>query len=102
MEKTELLKNGFIILFILEICVAIIGTYKAWRQTKHPEFKTDLTENHKMFFICLQTLIIAISLFSFGISVSMIIISGSYVLCVASVIFIIILESMFFFSKKAG
>lgn len=97
-----MLKNGFIILLILEICVTIIGTYKAWRQTKHPAFKTDLTENHKMFFICLQTLIIAISLFSLGISVLMIIISGSYVLCIVSVIFIIILESMFFFSKKAG
>ena len=102
MEKTELLKNGFIILLILEICVTIIGTYKAWRQTKHPAFKTDLTENHKMFFICLQTLIIAISLFSLGISVLMIINSGSYVLCIVSVIFIFILESMFFFSKKAG
>ena len=100
METRELLKNSFIILLLLEICVAIIGMYKAWRQTKHPEFMTNLKENHKMFFICIQTLIIATGLLALGISVPMTIVSGSYVPCIASAIFIIMLESLFLSVKK--
>ncbi|MBQ8631649.1 MAG: hypothetical protein IJ479_08055 [Alphaproteobacteria bacterium] len=100
METRELLKNSFIILLLLEICVAIIGMYKAWRQTKHPEFMTNLKENHKMVFICIQTLIIATGLLALGISVLMTIISGSYVPCIASAIFIIMLESLFLSVKK--
>lgn len=100
METRELLKNSFIILLLLEICVAIIGMHKAWRQTKHPEFMTNLKENHKMVSICIQTLIIATGLYALGISVPMTIISGSYVPCIISVIFFILLESLFLYVKN--
>lgn len=102
METKELLVSSSFIVLFLNACIGIFGMYKAWKQTKHPEFKTNLKENHKMFFTCLQTLIIIVSIWILWGAFAAWITSGSYILCIAAAILIIILESLFFTVKKAG
>lgn len=100
METKELLVNSSYIALFFATCIGIFGIYKAWKQTKHPEFKTNLKENHKMFFICLQTLIIVVSVWLLWGAIAAWVTSGSYILCIAAIIFIIMLESWFLHVKK--
>lgn len=100
METKELLVNSSYIALFFAICIRIIGMYKTWKQTKHPEFKTNLKENHKMFFICLQTLILVFSIFLLEGVFAIWVISGSYIPGIAAAIFIIMLESWFLHVKK--